>query len=316
MKKLIVSLAIAFAAIPTCASASFGVFDMGTLTNTLSTDGVTQSERERAKVQRQSIGQSIMQGTRTGTPKSAVNPSSFTYKISMQRRKANYQSFIDKTMARSPVAGAELKDAFSKGDIIEMARANLERIYGLRTDNVADAYTLWMASTWSVVSGREADVTRTEIQAIRQQVLQSFMSTDGMATATDEVKQNMAEALWVNGFIIGLAGQQVKNNPDARNKLQQAVAANAKRDMGVDLSAITLTDQGFVPRKGGKRGDAGEAMEGAEPGQQGAGQMASAAPSPSSGGMDGADIALLIAAVSAGAGGIFMIGKGISQSRG
>jgi hypothetical protein len=245
--------------------------------------------------------------------KQAANLSSLTYQISMKRRQLNYESFIQKTNAKSAIAGSEIRAALSKGDLIEMARPNLERLYGLRVDNVADAYTLWMASAWAVVSGREESITRTELQSIRKQVISSFLNTPGMINATDEVKQNMAESLWISGFVVNEAGMQVKNDPTAKKKLAASVAANAKREMNVDLSAITLTDQGFVPRKGGKRSDAGDANDAADPAAQSA-QMASATDS-SGAGLGGADIAMLVAAVSAGAGGLFMIGKGISNQR-
>jgi hypothetical protein len=239
----------------------------------------------------------------------------FTYKISMQRRRANYDSFIQKSMATNPVAGEEMRGALSGRDVIAMASPVLQNKFGLRINNVSDAYAFWMILAWQAANNQNFELTKSHFDGVKAQVAQSMGNIDGVRTANDEVKQDMAESLWTYGIMINEVLEQIKSDPAKQKQLARSVMANTKSEMSVDLSTLTLTDQGFVPRKSGKRGDAGEAMEGAEPGQQGAGQMASAAPSPSSGGMDGADIALLIAAVSAGAGGIFMIGKGISNQR-
>jgi hypothetical protein len=260
------------------------------------------------------------QGQRQITPyqqSSTISPATLNYKISMQRRKANYESFIKKSYAQSPAAGQEVEGLLRKVDPIQKVSADLQRVFGMRVDNVADAYALWMTGAWLAVNNPDVDLTRTEFQAVRAQIANAFAVTSGMSEANDEIKQNMAESLILNILIIDSTIDGLKNDPAKRAQVQASVYANAKRDMGVDLKAISLTDNGFVPRKSGKRGDAGEALDGALPGDAGAGQLASAsaAPAPASG-MGGGDIALLIAAVSAGAGGIFMIGKGIAQSRG
>jgi hypothetical protein len=247
----------------------------------------------------------------------SIAPANLTYKVSMQRRKANFESFIQKSMAANPVAGAEVRNALSGKDIIAMASPVLGNRFGLQINRVNDAYAFWMVMAWGASNNVDGEPTRQQFDAVKSQVSNTMNTLPNMQNATDIVKQNFAEALWVQGIFLNEAMGQIQNDPAAQRKLAASVMASSKREMNVDFSTITLTDSGFVPRKGGKRGDAGEAVDGALPGDAGAGQLASAsaAPTPSSG-MGGGDIALLVAAVSAGAGGIFMIGKGIAQSRG
>jgi hypothetical protein len=247
----------------------------------------------------------------------SIAPINLNYQISMQRRKANYKSFVEKSRKMNAAVANDLQKMFNSGDPIQIASGPLNRKFGVQVNNTADAYALWMIAAWWVANGESGDMSRQQFSAVRTQVSGGMMSVADMSTATDEVKQNFAESLIINALLLDAADEQSKNDPRARSQLAAAVMANAKRDMNIDLSTITLTDQGFVPRKSGKRGDAGEAVDNALPGDAGAGQLASASatPAPSSG-MGGGDIALLIAAVSAGAGGIFMIGKGIAQSRG
>jgi hypothetical protein len=248
-------------------------------------------------------------------PETSQQLASLTYKYSPALRINNYKSFVTRSMQVDQRAAREWQGVIAKGqDPLRDVSTGLQRSYGFRPNNVADAYTIWISAAWKTVYDPDTELTRAQFDGIRSKIEQALMATPEVAGATDAQKQSFAEDLLINAIVLDSANEQTKNDPVMRKKIQSAVLSKAKENMGLDLSSITLTDQGFVPRKGGKRGDAGEAMEGAEPGTQGSGAMASAAPAPNNG-MDGADIALLIAAVSAGAGGIFMIGKGISNQR-
>jgi hypothetical protein len=270
------------------------------------------------------FGRQIKSITDQGQPKKdvpqntqpdAIMLSSLIYEISFQRRQDNYRSYLKKTQTVDPTKAVQAKTFLKNGDVIEIARPTLQKKYGLKIDNIADAYTMWKIAAWMTANQSDITITTKQTRAVQAQMASEFSQSTKLLGSDDAFKQFFAESLWLDAFLINEANRLAGNDVAARKQLALKVMESAKRDMNIDLSAITLTDSGFVPRKSGKRGDAGEAMEGAEPGMQGSGALASAAPSPSSGGMDGADIALLIAAVSAGAGGIFMIGKGISNQR-
>ncbi len=262
-------------------------------------------------------GQGQQQSQQQYSPQSqSVSPANLTYKISMQRRQANYDSFVKKSMAANRVAGEEMRGMFAKGDPIQMVGGTLQSKFGMRVDNVSDTYAMWMIAAWWVANNQDGELNRSTFTAVKAQVANGMLSTSGMATATDEVKQNMAESLLIFAIMLDSTAEAITNDPAKRKQLAASVMAKTKQEMGIDLSTITLTDQGFVPRRGGKRGDAGEAIDAADPVAQ-AGQLASA--NDASGGIGGfgaGDAALLIAAVSAGAGGLFMIGKGLRQRQG
>ncbi len=287
--------------------------DPGMVTVTMGTNAVEQAETNRA------MGANFMQGLRLVAPQKKVTPSSqqaLTYKISLPRRQANYRSFVEKTYEMGKAAGDEVAAVLGKGgDPIRQVEGPLSANFGFRANNVADAYALWMAGAWKTVYDPDTDLTRSQFQAIRAQVANALATTSGMAEASDEVKQNMAESLIIHALLLDGAVNQSSGDPAMRKQLQAAVLRNAKAGMNIDLSAITLTDNGFVPRRGGKRGDAGEAIEGADPAAANERVAEASAPAPADG-YSGRDVALLVAAVSAGAGGLFMIGKGISQRQG
>jgi hypothetical protein len=214
-------------------------------------------------------------------------------------------------MAVNAVAGAEIRDALSGKDVIAMATPVLRDRFGLQINRANDAYAFWMIMAWGASNNIDGEPTREQFDAVKSQVSSTMNNMPNMLNATDIVKQNFAEALWVQGIILNEAMGQIQNDPAAQRKLAAAVMANSKREMNIDFSNITLTDQGFVSRKG-KRSDAGEAIDAAVPA---VGAQVASATDASGSGLGGADIAMLVAAVGAGAGGLFMIGKGISNQR-
>jgi hypothetical protein len=186
-----------------------------------------------------------------------VSPASFRYKISMERRKANYKSFIAMMKSQNEAGGKELEAALTKIDMIEMVRPALETSYGLRVDDIADAYTVWMVAAWGAVNSYEPDATRAQMQGVRKQVAQSLAAMLPLATASDEIKQNMAESLLINGLVVDEGARQARKDPIMGPKIAAAVQTNMKRDMGIDFSTITLTDQGFAPVTAPKKNASG-----------------------------------------------------------
>jgi hypothetical protein len=235
------------------------------------------------------------------------------FKPSKQIRQELIRGYIAQTKRGDPAAGAELEKMLATTDVFAIVKNGMAP-FGMTPDNLADAYTAWMINMWSAAHGNLRDSSASQIKAVQKQVLNSLAALPSLYSMNNSDKQRIADELVYYASMISGGAMAFADDPEGMRAYQQDVRKMA-RTAGFDVDAVVLTENGFVPRKSGKRGDAGEAMEGAEPGTQGSGAMASAAPAPNNG-MDGADIALLIAAVSAGAGGIFMIGKGISQSRG
>jgi hypothetical protein len=69
-----------------------------------------------------------------------------------------------------------------------------------------------------------------------------------MATATDAQKQEYAEAMLIQAAMIDSSKEVYENDPQMMQQLSAAVAKGAKA-MGLDLSKMELTENGFVPAK-------------------------------------------------------------------
>ena len=132
---------------------------------------------------------------------------------------------------------------FASTDIMAALEVEMRK-NGLTKNNVADAYTMWWTHAWLATQGRNDDLPRAQVQAVRGQAVDALAMVPAMKTATDEVKQEMAEALLVQAMLIGASVDMAREQPELMAPLKAAVAKGAKAS-GLDLSAMTLTDAGF-----------------------------------------------------------------------
>jgi hypothetical protein len=301
------ALAIAIALVTSTAfpaAAQDGVFDMGALTSTLSIDHVTQSERARARAQRgPSLGRVVSSSLRQparATAYSAASTAALRYAPSLERRRANYAQFVTKTRAVDPNGADKLQALLASTDVVASMGPSLAK-FGLRTDNLADAYTVWWMNAWQAAHGDSTQYGKPTIQAVRAQAASAIASAPGFGTIDDSTKQELSEIFLIQGAILEASLSKWKDDPDMLRKLGVATRQGARKS-DVDLDAMTLTERGFVPS--GRTGEADPAPD-AEPTALAA---ASTAP-PATPAAASPPYILIAAAGGAGLGGVFLLGK-------
>jgi hypothetical protein len=172
-----------------------------------------------------------------------------SFKPVLSQRKANLANFVSKIRAVDQSGAAELEQLFSSTDIIE-AIAQALSPYGLRVDNVADAYTVYWMSSWQASVGKTDDFQPNEISKVRAQAQLALLNVPEISNATESDKQAFAEALLVQTALIDGAMEQAAGNTEQLRAIAFAVRKGASA-AGLDLDAMTLTGDGFVPVKKG-----------------------------------------------------------------
>lgn len=230
-------------------------------------------------------------------PPSAAMLAELSFTPSKSRRAANLAQFVSKTRAIDAGNAQDLERLFAQGDYIERLGKIIAPL-GLEVDNVADAYAIWMISAWNATKGRNDTPSRSMAQAVRAQMTRALGSTAEIAGASAAAKQELAEALLVQMTLVDVGIEQSKNNPAQLRQFGSAVNQGAKR-MGIDLTTMQLTEQGFVPVTTGSR-DAPAVP--AEPEKAIAATATNAAA--------GLYAPIAIAALGAGFGGLMLWGRG------
>lgn len=180
--------------------------------------------------------------TRQASP---VSTASLTYLPLKSRRQANLAGFVEQARKFDPVGSASMAQLFASTDIVEAIGAEIAK-KGLRTDDVADAYTTWWLSAWLAAHKDSSDPSRAATQAVRAQAVRGLSANPEIRAASDAAKQELAEALLIQAALIGASQDKYENDPVMAEKVAAATRQGAKAS-GLDLNAMILTDEGFRP---------------------------------------------------------------------
>lgn len=212
-----------------------GVFDMGALTNTLSMDAVTQSERQRA----------IKQGQPDPLAKRPAAPLDTRFTPSPAVRKRVFANIVAKTRAADPKAADELQKLFAARDPIVQIEKVLAPL-GLRTNDAIDATTTYLTTAWFATRGRDDTPTRAQIDGVRGQLARAIGPT--IAATSPSAKQELSDVMLIQAMLVGQAATAAKTTPALRDKVAAAAAQGAQATFGFDLRRMSLTAAGLRPQ--------------------------------------------------------------------
>jgi hypothetical protein len=230
-----------------------------------------------------------------------------SFRASATVRQRNLAHFVAETGNVDHDSAVKMEQLFASTDVIGQIGAAIGP-YGLRTDNVADAYAVYWISAWEAAHGIVgSSETRTRAQAVKAQAARAILGSSEMTSATDAQKQEFAEAMLVQATLISAQMDVAAGDPAQLRAVARAVRQGAKAS-GLDLDAMVLTENGFVPVRGSSLGDD------LAPTPGGAGATAVAAadappPAPTTTEASTPPYVLMAAAGGAGLAGVFMLGK-------
>ena len=232
---------------------------------------------------------------------------SLSFRPSLLRRKQNLAQFVNKTRADNPEGAAQMAKLFATTDVIGVIGQGIAP-FGLRVDNVADAYTVYWTNAWLGSRGRSDTLSQQQLTAVKNQATNALLAIPAFISASDAQKQEMAEAMLVQAAMIEAYIGNAKSDPALMSKVKAAIAKGGK-GMGLDLYAMNLTPNGFVL---GKRGSSVDDRDiprapGSEYPEQALAANDDAPRDPAS------NYALIAVAGGAGLGGMFLLGKAMGR---
>lgn len=260
------------------------------------------------------ILQDRIQNSNQATQSKSALPSTsqknaLTFLSSSALRKRNLEAFVSRMREQNPTNADQMEQLFASADIIGAIGKGLAP-FGLRTDNVADAYTVYWMSAWQASIGRTEIFQRDLVVKVKIQVTNALLAIPEIIGATNAQKQEFAEALLVQTALIDASMEQAAGDGNQKRAIASAVRKGASA-MGLDLDAMTLTENGFVPAQEGSSIDdhAIPFMPDADRQQR----VLAANDDPSRDNTQ--NYALIAAAGGAGLGGMFLLGKAMGRKR-
>ena len=240
----------------------------------------------------QAAQETVSKSRRGGARVAPAAPKRLTYIPSVERRRANFARFVAKMRETNPEGAGELEKQLGASDVIVQMDSELAAL-GMRTDNVGDAYAVWWLNAWLASRQRADTPPARQVAAVRGQAAQAMASVPEIASGSDAAKQEMAETLLIQTLLMGAFIERAKGDPALFRHVADAARKGA-RASGLDLDAMDLTDEGFVPRRVG-------AVAG-KPAQQAL--VEDSKPQPATAREDAGDHRIIYAAAAAAVGGL------------
>ena len=117
---------------------------------------------------------------------------------------------------------------------------------GLHPGDMADVVAGYWLLNWTIANG--ADSSREGAEAVRRQVRQMIVASPGFDRLDEAERQRLSEALMLE-FLeqhAAYADAVARGDRAAADRLAEAAVVRFRAQLGVDLRALRLTDEGFV----------------------------------------------------------------------
>jgi hypothetical protein len=170
---------------------------------------------------------------------------SFTYIPSKSIRSKNIANFVAKMRAADPANGDNIETTYGSVDVIESFGGAIAP-FGLRVDNAADTFAVWWIYAWQTANNDTRNIDAKTYKSVSAQAARSFAGDPQFTNMTDANKQEFSESLLFQTIITSAAKNRYGSDPVNAKTLADAVKISAKKS-GLDLDAVTLTEDGFVP---------------------------------------------------------------------
>jgi hypothetical protein len=246
-------LGLATAAAISPAHAQYGAFDMGALTNTLSQDHVTMTERKRARqtvrpATMDRLSRALAQQTDRATASVAPLASAdYTPSTAVRQRLATIMA--DGTVH----IGQREADEMRQLVLSRSALNEYERIapgLGFKRNDAIDAFAFYLLAQWGVANDHRADITRTQAAAVRRQAAHAY-ATIADQLDSNALRQEFGEMLAVQGTIMAGAHEAAARKGDRATLQRYADLARRGGRMifTIDPTRIALTNAGFRKKR-------------------------------------------------------------------
>lgn len=219
-----------------------GVFNMGGLTGTLSTDAVTQSEEKRAGIRRGTPSTGKVRKRRVG--KLSVLHGTTRFRVSRATRRRMAKAWIARRRAVDPKGTAGLERQLAGRGLLEAVQPQIAK-YGLRTDDLADSMAVYLVAAWYGSRGSQQDPPRELLLATRSQMRAAMLLNPKFASVSDATKQQLADSLLIqtiedNGYLN--AG---KKSPAEMAQAKKLIRQGALKNFQLDMLKLNLTSRGL-----------------------------------------------------------------------
>lgn len=202
-----------------------GIFDLGPLSGSIRQSGVAIADAP------------------TPDQVKKAEATDFTFVVSEPLRAENTAKFIEGIGQQDPEAAAMLAGQNLIGVLIPAMES-----VGLKPNDIADAYTMWLMSTYGLYRGLYEDATPRQVAGTRKLVAATFAGSADLLELPATEKQKFAESMILQALLNSWLSENLKQAPDRRAEFQSEFYRSAKEEMGVDLDRFDYGADGLYAK--------------------------------------------------------------------
>lgn len=178
-------------------------------------------------------------------PARAIKPADFVFPVSQPTRQATLNAIVDSLSKDNPASRSELQAVLIDQNLFGILDTAIQK-YGMRTNNLADSYTLYWIASWEAAHNSEPkESPPAQVKAVKAQVVSFLSNVDALHDMTATEKQQLSDTLLVNAALLEMMAEASKTNPQFQQSRAQAGRAGAAA-FGLFIDGITLTGTGFT----------------------------------------------------------------------
>ncbi len=161
-----------------------------------------------------------------------------------ERVKRDYLARAEKAYGSS--TAASLRRMLATRDFVAMW-AKGAAADGMSPNDLGDSLAEYWTTNWAIVHG-DFSAAPALTKAVRFQIGPSVARVPQIRRMSDAQKQELSEGLMLNLVVevIGVQAAKQGGDPALMRRLQTQTAARFKREFGVDLNAVRITNRGMV----------------------------------------------------------------------
>lgn len=185
-------------------------------------------------------------GSAPALGKPVAKPVALRFRVDPAARRRNLDEFVARASQLDPAAGRQVGQLFEEQQGFEQVATWMRR-YGMDPANLADCVTVYLSSAWLATHATNADPSRAQVLGLRAQVTRAMLSLSGVAQASNDLKQGMADAVILQAAVTDGLGGRAQTDPTARGTVRESVAKVVSDAYNFDILSVRYTDAGFVP---------------------------------------------------------------------
>lgn len=184
----------------------------------------------------------------SGSDIKAATIREFDFKVSQAVRKKTVATFIKQLETSDPASAQVFGLLFASQDIFALVQKEALDQYGMRTNNMADAFSVLIGVLHDAANGVVTEATKPQAQGLRNQMAKLLILTPEQIPETDAGKQELSDLMLLNSVVFATSLETAKNDPKLMKKISDQASTMTKAQMGIDFKAMVLTDKGFEVR--------------------------------------------------------------------